>query len=100
MRYTAILLLAIATTVTAQVVDCTSSPVIDGHYTAKEWSGAKQYQFDAALPEGGTVPVTLRLTNDATHLYAVITYKRSITTDTRSFSLDLHGPRGRTDGWD
>ena len=43
--------------------------------------------FDAALPAGGTTPVTVYITHDNTDLYVAVTFDR-----THDFSIDVPPP--------
>lgn len=95
-----VLLLTGAAAAFAKKDDCKAPPTIDGAVSANEWTDAVQYRFDANLPYGGTTPATLYLTNDETDLYVALTFARAKTDETRSISIELHGPRGRADGPD
>lgn len=68
---------------------CPSAPVIDGVFDPNEWSGAKTYDFDIALPEGGTTPATLYVKNDSRNLYTALVYDRRVADAAMSFALEL-----------
>ena len=68
---------------------CPSAPVIDGVFEPNEWSGAKAYSFDVALPEGGTTPATLYVKNDSRFLYTALVYDRTVADAAMSFGLEL-----------
>jgi hypothetical protein len=54
-----------------------AQPVVDGIFDPAEWSGAVTYPVAISLPEGGTTPGTLYVTNDATDIYIALRYERT-----------------------
>ena len=75
-------------TITATVCD-PSTIIIDGIFCGAEWNSATQFTFNVNLPEGGTTPATLFITNDATNLYLAVRFSRAAVDPGNSLSFEF-----------
>jgi hypothetical protein len=66
-----------------------ATPAIDGVFGSGEWGKAASFAFDVELPEGGTVPGTLYVLNDASNLYLALRYQRSVARESKGISFEF-----------
>jgi len=82
--------------------DCpTVTPRVDGNFSLGEYAGAAQYSLDVTLPERGTVPAKLYITNDGKNVYMALRFARTYLDSSNGLAVAFDSNRtGVLDGGD
>lgn len=63
--------------------------IVDGIMSDGEWEPATVFHFDANVPDGGTTPASIYLTNDAVDLFVAVRFQRTLVDPGNSVGVEF-----------